>query len=184
MQIWEFYSTESEFKRYHRNIKLLLCPHCRRVGFLILHGYLKGYSQEEINADLVQRGHRIFCSNRKKRKGCGRTFSLLLAGCIRNFVIFAKFLSVFLENIRQGRCPAEAAREAAIPMTTTTIYRLYNRFKHNQARIRTYLLRTKDPPPLHDTTDPVIQTITHLKSAFKGCIVTQFQHYFQTTFLQ
>lgn len=180
MQIRKFYATEDEFKHFHVNIKLLLCPHCRRVGFLILHGYLYGYGE----TDLIQRGRRIFCSNRKNRPGCGRTFSFLLAGYIRNFVIFARFLSGFLEHLSQGLCPAEAARKAEIPMTITTIYRLYKRFRHNQARIRTYLTRVKDPPLLDDTTDPVIQTITHLKTVFKDCIVTQFQLHFQTTFLK
>ena len=180
MQIRECYSTEDEFKRYHTNIKLFLCPHCRRVGFLILHGYLYGYGE----TDLIRRGHRIFCNNRNNRSGCGRTFSFLQTGCIRNFVIFSKFLSVFLENIRQGFCPTEAARESGINMSTTSIYRLFNRFKLNQSRIRSYLLRLKGPPPTVDTNDPVIQTLTHLTSVFTPCIVSGFQHYFQTSFLQ
>jgi hypothetical protein len=180
MQIREFYRAEGEFKRFHANIKCLLCPHCRRVGFLILHGYLYGYGE----TDLIQRGYRIFCSNRNNRSGCGRTFSFLQAGCIRNFVVFAGLLSVFLEKIRQGFCPAEAARKSRLNMSSTTIYRLYKRFKLNQSRIRSYLLRLKAPPPSVDTDDPVIQTITHLTSAFSPCIVSGFQHHFQSSFLQ
>ncbi len=184
----EFYSTEDEFKQFYANIKLLLCPHCRRVGSLILHGYLYGYAPEGIlgceETDLVQRGRRIFCSNRNNRFGCGKTFSLLLAGCIRNFMVFAKLLSGFLEKIQQGFCPAEAARKVGLEMSTTTIYRLYKKFRLNQSRIRSYLLRLKAPPPLCDTDDPVIQTIFHLTSVFKTCAVSQFQHCFQTSFLQ
>ncbi len=179
MQIREYYSTEDEFKRFYTNIKLLLCPHCRRVGFLIMHGYLYGYGE----IDQIQRGRRIFCSNRNNRFGCGKTFSFLLAGCIRNFVIFAKLLSGFLERLRQGFCPAEAARKAGLTMSATTIYRLYKRFRLNQSRVRSYLLRLKAPPPLCDTDDPVIQTLTHLISVFKNCTVSRFQHHFQTSFL-
>ena len=161
-------------------MKMLSCPHCHRRGFFILHGYLYGYGEK----DPVRRGRRIFCSNRGNRGGCGRTWSFLLAGCIRNFMIFAGFLSRFLEKLRQGFCPAEAAREAGIRMSETTIYRLCNRFGQNQSRIRTYLSRVKDPPPLDDVADPVMQTIVHLKAVFTGCIVSRFQLYFQAPFFR
>jgi hypothetical protein len=69
-------------------------------------------------------------------------------------------------------------------MSTSTIYRLYARFAKNQSRIRTCLLRIKDPPALPDTCDPVIQTIIHLQSVFKDCIVSQFQYRFQIPFLK
>jgi hypothetical protein len=180
LRIPEFYSTEDEFKRFHAKIKLLLCPHCRRVGFLILHGYLYGYGE----TDLIQRGRRIFCSNRNNKSGCGRTVSCLQSGCIRNFMMFAGCLSVFLEEIRQDYCPAEAARKSGLKISKATIYRLYKRFKLNQSRIRSYLLRLKAPPPSVNTNDPVIQTITHLTSAFSPCIVSGFQHHFQTSFLK
>jgi len=168
---------------------MLLCPHCRRVGFLVLHGYLYGYAPEEVplgcgEADLIQRGRRIFCSNRNNRTGCGGTFSLLLTGCIRNFVISARLLSVFLEKIRQGFYPAEAARQSGLQMCTSTVYRLYKKFRLNQSRIRSYLHRLKAPPPLVDTVNPVIQTLTHLTAAFKPCMVSGFQHHFQTSFLR
>lgn len=159
---------------------MLLCPHCRRVGFLVLHGYLYGYGE----VDLIQRGRRIFCSNRNNRAGCGGTFSLLLTGYIRNFMISARNVSIFLEKIMQGFYPAKAARLAGLQMCTTTTYRLYKRFKLNQSRIRSYLLRLKAPPPLVDSDDPVIQTLSHLTSVFKHCIVSGFQHYFQVSFLR
>ncbi|MCK5543067.1 MAG: hypothetical protein KAI40_10275, partial [Desulfobacterales bacterium] len=55
------------------NLKIYACPHCNCCGCLILHGFLYGYD----DTDFVRRGHRIFCSNRNLRSGCGRTFPML-----------------------------------------------------------------------------------------------------------
>lgn len=156
-----------------------MCPHCYRRGFLILHGYLYGYG----DTSLARRGHRIFCSNRKNRSGCGKTFSMLLAGFIKDFMICAGDLSAFLGRISQGLCPAKAFRCLETQMSRTSIYRILKRFRYNQARVRTLLTRIKDPPDLSRIKDPVIQTIAHLRVVFKGCMVSEFQQYFQTSFL-
>jgi hypothetical protein len=155
-----------------------MCPHCRQRGYLILHGYLYGYGE----TDLVKRGHRIFCSNRNSRSGCGKTFSMLKSWFIKNFMVYAGILSAFLDKIRQGLCPAKAFRGLGT-MSKTSIYRIYHRFRHSQPRIRTLLKRIKDPPGLNSIKDPVVQTIVHLRSVFKNCIVSKFQQYFQTSFL-
>ncbi len=155
------------------------CPHCHKRGFLILHGYLYGYGE----TSLLKRGHRIFCSNRKNGSGCGRTFSMLLSRFIKNFMISARVLSGFLDRIRQGLCPAEAFRDLGTQMSKTSCYRILNKFRHNQSRIRTLLTRIKDPPGLSCIKNPVAQTITHLTAVFKGCMVSKFQQYFQSSFL-
>jgi len=174
--IKQFYATDDEFTHFHYHLKFLPCPHCRRIGFLILHGFLTGYGQ----VSLVERGRRIYCSNRKNRPGCGRTFSLLKGGCIKNFMVFGKWLAVFLEQLSRGLNIALAARKAGLAMSRTSIYRLFHTFRRNQSHIRTFLIQIKGPPPALQTNNPVIQTILHLKSIFTDCIVTQFQHRFQT----
>ncbi len=174
--IKQYYSTEDEFEHSHANLKILMCPHCRQVGFLILHGYLYGYG----DTDLIKRGHRIFCSNRNKRSGCGRTFSMLKSWFIKNFIICTRMLSSFLDRIWQGMPTARAFKEMMHP---SGAYRILKKFRHNQVRIRTLLTRIKDPPDLSCIKDPVLQTIAHLKTVFKGCMVSQFQQYFQIPFL-
>ena len=160
-----------------------MCPHCRQRGFLILHGYLYGYS--EMGMSRIKRGHRIFCSDRNNKNGCGRTFSMLISGFIKNFVISAKTLWRFLDKIKDGMSPAGAFRASDSDMGTTAVYRVINRFKTSLSRIRTYLTRIKDPPKINHSKDPAILTIFHLKSVFEksSCPVTQFQHHFQTSFL-
>jgi len=91
-------------------------------------------------------------------------------------------LSGFLNNISQGLCLAEAFITCGSQMHRTSAYRLLNKLKQRQSQIRTLLTRINDPPDLIDK-DPVIQTIAHLRAVFKGCIVSQFQQYFQVSFL-
>ena len=97
-------------------------------------------------------------------------------------MISAAALSGFLNNISQGLCSAEAFKTPGSQMHKTSAYRLLNKFKQKQSHIRTLLTRINDPPDLIDE-DPVMQTIIHLKAVFKGCMVSQFQQYFQVSFL-
>ena len=162
-------------------MKMSACPHCKRKGFLILHGYLYGYGVS-VNS-LIKRGRRIFCSNRNKKDGCGKTFSILKSVFIRNFVICADTLWSFLNKVKKGSTLIAAFRETGSQMSNTTCYRIFKRFMFNQPRIRTRLLNTKSPPDLTCVKSPVIQTIIHLEEVFQNCPVSNFQHYFQTSFL-
>jgi len=177
----QFYETEEEFNDYYVMLKLLLCPHCQVSGYLILHGFLYGYS--ETDSSKIRRGHRIFCSNRQNKNGCGRTFSILVSAFIKNFMIAVNTLWCFLKKITEGLSLACAFRETGSQMEQTSPYRLFRKFKNNQVRIRTYLTGLKDPPGLKQIKDPAIQTILHLKSVFNHSPVCQFQHHFQTSFL-
>lgn len=178
-----YYETEEEFKETHIELKFLICPHCRLIGFLILHGYLYGYAERGV--DIIKRGHRIYCSNRGKKRGCGRTFSILISEFIKKFTISAQTLWCFLKKISEGVSTAFAFRETGSQMGKTSPYRLLRKFRYNQSRIRTYLTRVKDPPVYKNIKDSVIETIHHLKSVFQEspCPVSEFQHHFQASFL-
>lgn len=179
-----YYENEAGFADFYSRLKGLLCPHCKLTGFLILHGFLYGYAEEQHMAK-SKRGHRIFCSNRKNRNGCGRTFSLLLAAFIKHFTISAKTLGNFLSNIASGLNRLQAFKRANGPLTVSSLYRLFNRFQQVQARIRTLLLSVKDPPDGRGISDPAVQTIRHLHSLVHNdsCPVACFQLLFQVSFL-
>jgi hypothetical protein len=107
---------------------------------------------------------------------------MLKSGFIKGFMISAGVLSGFLKNISQGLCHAKAFKDPGSQMHKTSALRLLNRFKHRQSHIRSLLTRINDPPDLINE-DPVIQTIIHLRAVFKECMVSQFQQYFQVSFL-
>ncbi len=162
-------------------MKMSDCPHCKRNGYLISHGYLYGFGKSSTCS--IKRGHRIFCSNRKNKNGCGKTFSILKSVFIRNFMIGAKTLWDFLNKARYGIPLSKAFRSTGTNMSMTTCYRIFKKFRFNQPRIRTRLLNTKAPPDLTCVKSPLIQTIIHLEEVFQNCPVSDFQHHFQSSFL-
>ncbi len=178
-----FYNTEEEFEKLHFRLKLYRCPYCGQIGFLILHGSLYGYS-EDSNTQKIKRGHRIFCSNRKRRKGCGGSFSILKAEFIKNFMVSGLTVWKFLSGIKEDTSLIEAFRRSGSGLGEASAYRLLRKFKHNQARLRTFMTRVKGPPILKHCKDAVIQTIAHLKSLFpqSPCPVSEFQYCFQASF--
>ncbi len=175
-----YYTTEEEFDGFHQGLKQFLCPHCRKRGYLILHGYLYGYEEQ---GDWSRRGHRVFCSNRNRKAGCGRTFPLLKSRFIKHFMISARMLFAMLALFSRGLCPSKIHGRLRDRISRTSIYRIYHRFRRNQPRIRTLLTRIKDPPDTCGVTDPFVQTIIHLKSAFSGSFVSRFQQFFQVSIL-
>ena len=187
MVIPKYYNTEDDFKKIHQKLKLYMCPFCRLFGYLILHGYLKGYYETGTNQDFL-RGHRIFCSNRKKRGGCGKTVSILLANILKNFIITADTLWKFIRRLLEENRIAEILK--GMPILTKSIgYRLKRLFCVNQTSIRTKLCIISSPPD-NKTDNPVIQTIQHLQHSFAAssqqllCPVSAFQLRFQSSFFK
>ncbi len=180
-----YYSSKKEFRAIHVRLKLMPCPYCRRIGALVLHGYLRGYDERSAQAQIV-RGRRIFCNNRKARhNGCGRTFSILAATVLRTFSISATSLWRFLRGISDPGDRLPSFRKQGLPFHASAAYRLWKRFVLAQARIRAFLTRHCPRPELPVTPCAATQTIAHLRAAFKGaaCPIAAFQHRFQASFL-
>lgn len=159
------------------------CPFCRTIGMLILHGYLYGYDDSDMS-EKIKRGRRIFCSNRKNRKGCGRTISIFKATIIKRLRTTTKTLWTFLMHLSQGMSRLKAYRKAGGHLKTSSIYRLYSRFIDHCSQIRTLLFQCGSPPILAHCNNPSIQTIAHLKFVFKhdSCPISQYQSAFQVSF--
>lgn len=173
--IVRFYRSAAELKGFQRTLKYRPCPHCRRRGFLILHGYLYGYD-ERGGVTRIKRGRRIFCSNRNKRRGCGRTFSLLAAVFIKNFILSTKSLWNFLLHFLKTANKYQAFKRLNLSFSTSIIYRVYQRFHRRQSFLRSRLRMLCPPPPVDDPR-PLAQTIRHLRSVFPNasCPLTALQ---------
>lgn len=183
--IQRFYESEEELRRFCFGLKQQACPHCRLIGALILHGYLYGYDESATDKRVV-RGRRIFCNNRKKRRpGCGRTFSVLSADRIKKFGITAVNVWIFLTQFMLLANKAAALRQLKISISASAAYRLWKRFADRQSPIRTALSRLCPPPKQPSATEPAIQTLAHLEAAFSPCAcpIAAFQKRFQLSFL-
>ncbi len=188
LKIIKYYNSEEDFKPFHNNLKQLPCPHCKSTGTLILNGRLKGYA-EGSHIKKTVRGRRVFCNNRRKRsKGCGITFCVLLAGILKNFSITANCLWCFLKNMVRSSNKLEAFRHIKSPMSNSSCYRLWKSFSKSQSIIRSSLVKFSSVPTLSKTTHPEIQTIAHLESTFSNYSlpilpIAAFQTHFQSPFL-
>lgn len=179
-----FYKSQEDFRKFYLCLKQTTCPHCRLSGYLNLHGYLRGYDEKACCGKVI-RGRRIFCCGRNRRGGCGRTFSVLAFNVLKKFIITAESFWGFLNNIAKGKDKNNSLRSLRIPFSVSSAYRLWKRFSLAQTKIRLRLLKICSPPVSPHSRQPAIQTILHLKLAFKNarCPIAAFQDYFQASFL-
>jgi hypothetical protein len=174
--------TQAEYDKHKEKLKLVPCPHCRVVGCLIRHGYLKGHGDKA--NDEVRRGWRVFCSDRNLRDGCGRTYSILSAGFLYRRMVDAKRLWSLLRGIIEGLSRKAAWEKVSSPFCPDTGYRLWNAFCTSQTFIRSALLRAGATPKMKSPNSD-LQVIEHLQYVFANaaCPVSDFQTRFQTPFL-
>ncbi|EKD26018.1 MAG: hypothetical protein ACD_79C01405G0010 [uncultured bacterium] len=178
-----YYSTTDELEKFYLKIKLIPCPFCHLIGTLIKHGSWKGFLGYVGLFGI--RGYRIFCNNRKRSKGCGKTFSLIPSSIIKGFAIPSSQLWIFLKQKHKSKNIIQAGHHLKNTFSISTIYRLWNLFSLAQSKIRNFIIKITSPPAMNFTTDPALQTIAHLESAFNGsiCPVADFQCKFQVDFL-
>jgi hypothetical protein len=183
-QRW-FCRGEAEWAAIVGRLKLTPCPHCRTVGTLIRHGVLTGF--DDSSPRRTVRARRIFCSNRHRRCGCGRTISVWLADKIRRLSVTTRTVWTFLKRAVAGSIAA-AIRETDCPRCDRTFRRIWNRFQRGQSAIRTALL-SRGPPPegaAASSRRPAdAQVLAHLQSTFPQaeCPIAAFQQATRSFFL-
>jgi hypothetical protein len=178
-----FYRDEAEWIGIAEKLKLTPCPHCKAVGNLIRHGALQGFDE---NRRIVLRAHRVFCSRRNQRRGCGRTISVWLADKIHRLKVTTRRLWNFLQKAVAG--PIEAAiRALHSPLSDRTWQRIWARFHAAQSSVRTALANRYPLPerPVKPSRRPAALVLAHLQAAFPDadCPIAAFQHAIQSFFM-
>jgi hypothetical protein len=139
--------------------KLRACPHCRRSGALIGHGFLRGYCER--GSEVEVRGRRFFCSNRHRRAGCGRTFSVALMTVLTGFMVRTLTLLRFAQAVLGGVTRRAAwLCEASGAFSLSSGYRLWRRLQGAQSALRSRLSR-EAPAPLCAAREPLAQLLAH-----------------------
>jgi hypothetical protein len=174
-----FCKSEKEFKNIHENLKLYQCPVCLHIGFFILHGFLYGYGNNSQEQN-CKRGHRVYCSNRNLKGGCGHTCCILYAVFIRNKILPLSEIWNFIKAIVYGNSFREASFHSGIRYSTSTRYLLLRLFDLNQPHMRSYLYKQSKPPAI-DIDNTRMQTIKHIENVFSDspCPLADFQDFFQ-----
>jgi hypothetical protein len=188
LQQTRFYRDAEEWNSIAERLKQTDCPHCKAVGTLIQHGFLYGYDESNPGKE-TQRAHRIFCSNRNARPGCGRTFSIWLADKIRRLSLTTHGLWRFLQNVVSvGIAAAIRAIRDTCRLTDRTLQRIWKRFDRSQSHIRTALSAQRPPPELfpgESRRSTQAQVLAHLRAAFpdSDCPIAAFQQASRTFFV-
>lgn len=181
-----FYRREEEWLAIAERLKRTPCPHCHTVGTLIRHGVLTGFDDTNPPRKTL-RARRTFCSNRHRRRGCGRTFSIWLADKVRRLSLTARTPWAFLRRAAVGTI-ADATRATNGPRSDRAFRRIWERFDRGQSAIRTALLGRGPPPPLPagpSRRPAAAQVLAHLQAAFPhdDCPIAAFQHAMRSFFI-
>jgi hypothetical protein len=184
-----FCRSPQEWVALAERLKLTPCPHCKVVGTLIRHGYLRGHDEGSPQRKTV-RARRVFCSNRQARPGCGRTVSVWFADKVRRLGLTTACLWRFLQLALAGSILA-AIRAIDCHLSDRTLQRIWKRFALGQSQIRTALSACCPPPPwpAHWSAAiphrPAAHVLAHLQAAFPDadCPITAFQHTLRAFFI-
>lgn len=173
-----FYRSDADWAALVERLKLTGCPHCRAVGTLVRHGSLTGFDDARPPRKTL-RARRVFCSNRHRRAGCGRTVSVWRADVIRRLGPTTRTVWGFLRRAVTGTLAA-AVRGTHGGRSERTLRRLWKRFDHAQSRIRTALFGRCPPPTGPPDPGPrpaAAQVLAHLHAAFPDpdCPLAAFQ---------
>lgn len=182
-QRWFCRNTE-EWNAIAERLKQMPCPHCKMVGTLIRHGFLRGYDEADSQRRTV-RARRIFCSNRHRRRGCGRTFSVWNADKIQRLSLTSHALWRFLQRAVAGSIAAAIRGVADCRRSDRTWQRIWKRFDLGQSKIRTALSALRPPIELPTPHTPAAQVLAHLRAACTdaNCPIANFQHAMRTFFV-
>lgn len=180
---WRICRSQKEVEQTLDQLKTTACPHCKKVGYLIRHGFLRGY--DPMHRGKAVRARRVFCSNRNRAAGCGRTFSVWLADKLKRLFLTTDALWDFLQQAALTGNKRQAFQNLQSQLSDSAAYRIWKRFLKAQPALRTALSSLYKPPP-SDSSEPAQLTIAHLSAAFPEHPldpIAAFQVKLQTFFL-
>lgn len=176
------YIRNTDFDSVRFKLKLTLCPHCKKYGMMILHGYIYGLNEKR---QCVIKGRRVFCSNRNRRAGCGKTIAYRFCEYIRQSFISAQSAWKFLSNILNGSS-IESSYNLLDTSYTVSLSALYLLWKKFRSRIFETRSKLADKIEITDSSldCPIRETIYHLgkiKHAQCNNPIEAFQIVFQSS---
>jgi hypothetical protein len=114
------------------------CRHCRQTRQLVSHGYVR---KKQRHAEPARVGKRVFCSNRHRKTGCGRTMQLYLETTIRRLHHSAERVTAFLLALIAHMTIRDAWRHATGTESPRHAYRWLQRLHAQSINYRVLLHR-------------------------------------------
>jgi len=175
-----FVQDSEGLEKFFRAIKSMGCPFCEHVGALNRHSLMHG-NDPEAKEGRITRGQRVFCSDRGRRGGCGRTFPILFTWALPQHSLSATLVWQAVHKWLGGMSIRAAWQTTNTPLALDSFYHYLQRLRRRLTTLRT-LLSTASRPPDSMRWDPLLQTFEHLETVFPkaSCPVASFQQRFQT----
>ena len=180
----EFIHSE-KFCSFHEALKLKLCPYCKAISTLNLHGFLRGKNDKN-DQKSITRARRVFCSNRGNAAGCGRTFAIYFSSTIPDLAISTSTAWDMLYSSLKGISIFQYYQSLNwIRISLCTCYRFLTRFKRCLFAIRTNLVT--NCARINLNLGPDKETIRHLCACMNMPYpeydhIAEYQVKFQTAF--
>lgn len=140
-----FASNHATLVELRRHAKIWRCPHCGRQGTFNAHGSLLGLAEHGPGKDAL-RGRRFLCSNRRRRPGCGRTWSVRLGNLLHRFSVRTAQLWRFCLGLLAGLGVPAAWERARNGFSLESAYRWRRQWQQGELTLRTLLWRGREPP--------------------------------------
>ena len=118
MQI--YYPNLPAIEQRTKQLDLTRCTHCSQTRQLISHGFIR---KKRVGGKSEAVGKRVFCSNRNRRTGCGRTMQLYLDATIRYLHYAGCVVVAFVAFLMTGLSIASAYQRATGSTTSRHAYR-------------------------------------------------------------
>lgn len=165
------------------------CPHCLKSNQLVSHGVL--YRQRSIE-EREAVGKRVFCSNRYRHSGCGRTFPLYLSCILPGLRHGAAQLSAFLSALLRETPVETAYRQATAQAEPRHTWRWLAKLADRLPDYRRRLHRRPAGPENHFRSPsrrlrlllPTLQTLlSQLSRPTRDCPCARYQLHCQSAFI-
>ena len=126
----------------------------------------------------------MFCSNRGRRGGCGRSFAIFFTRVLPRHSLDAALWSGLMQALVAGSAIKSAWENLRTGFSLESAYGLVRRTRGRLAWLRPLCCRFAPPPPSAHT-DPLPQTIAHLRLVLNGAtdLAAAFQGRFQQPLL-
>lgn len=170
-----------------RQLEHELCRHCRAAHQLVSHGFVY---KNRTGAKPEAVGKRVFCSNRGRFAGCGRTSQLYLDAVIRHLHYAGDRLVAFVLALIHGRTVQQAYSGVTGTADPRNAYRWLNRLHGQLSTFRS--LAHQVPLPcgaVAPGTKPAARldllgsTFLALSTDFGVPLCNNFQHKIQRPFI-
>ena len=120
------------------------CVHCKQAHQLVSHGFIR---KKRMGGEPEAVGKRVFCSNRHRYTGCGRTVQLYLDSTLRYLHYAGITVVAFVLALITGMTNQRAYHHATGAATPRNAYRWLNRLGAQMSAYRSLSHR----PALQDT---------------------------------